>query len=420
MAIYHLSVTQVQRSKGHSAVAGAAYRSGSVLYDRMIDQTHDYQRKRGIVQSAILAPDQAPEWVYDREELWNRAELAEKRRDAQPAREVRVALPAELSDEQRADLVFRYVQEVFVGAGMVADLSIHRPDRHGDQRNHHAHILLTMRELDGDDFAVRKNRDWNKPALLETWREQWEEYQNRALEEAGSDARVDHRSLEAQGSLHKPTRHLGKDATAMEREGIATRIGDENREVEAYNRRMDQLVSELAQVEAEIAQELDRQYLPAQEPEEVPAFSLEATIDAEGTLTWEEEKAQLQHPANVDVTNLFEKQIAEYAPESQTAFLADREPDPDGQPPSGEEEKQFRAHDPLESALVKEFERQIKTYGAIQEYGLGKTWLERTVAMFEDFYYDAAQTAKETWEKYVKGRFRDRDNDPDREIGPER
>ncbi len=69
---------------------------------------------------------------------------------------------------------------------------------------------------------------------------------------------------------------------------------------------------------------------------------------------------------------------------------------------------------------MKEFERQIKTYGAIQEYGLGKTWLERTVAMFEDFYYDAAQTAKETWEKYVKGRFRDRDNDPDREIGPER
>ena len=427
MAIYHLSVTQVQRSKGHSAVAGAAYRSGSVLHDRMIDQTHDYQRKRGIVQSEILAPDNAPRWVYDREELWNRAELAEKRRDAQPAREVRLGLPHELTDEQRADLVFTYARDVFVDAGMVADIAIHRPDRHGDDRNNHAHILLTMRELDGDDFAARKNRDWNKSALLEMWREQWEKYQNRALEDAGSDTRVDHRTLEAQGSLHQPTQHLGKEATAMEREGIATRIGDENREVEAYNRRIDQLVGELAEVDAEIARELDRQYLPAQEPEEAPAYSWEAGIDAEGTLTWtqkmdappepaiswEEEKARAQDMANADVTSVTPDPIAVYDLENSFAFLADREPGPDEQPTLSWEEEQFRAQDPLTSEITKEFERQIRQYGEIQEYGLGKNWYDRTVASFQDLYYGAVETVKDTWERYVASRFRD--NDPDKD-----
>ena len=260
MAIYHLSATAVQRSKGHSAVAGAAYRSGMVLRDVMTGQTHDYQRKRGIVQSEIIAPENAPAWTHDREALWNHAELAEKRRDGQPAREIRLALPSELTDEQRADLVFTYAQDMFASSGMVADIAIHRPDRHGDQRNHHAHILLTMRELDGDNFSTRKQRDWNRTELLEYWREQWADYQNDALEAAGYDARVDHRSFEEQGIDREPTWHLGKDASAMEREGKASRIGDENREIERHNRQLDSLVGELAVVDAEISRELERAF----------------------------------------------------------------------------------------------------------------------------------------------------------------
>ncbi len=256
MAIYHLSATPVQRSKGQSAVAGAAYRAGEKLYEVRTDLVHDYRRKRSIVQSEILAPDNAPQWVYNREELWNCAEAAERQYNGQPAREIRLGLPAELTDGQRAALVFSYARDMFVSSGMVADISIHRPDRHGDQRNHHAHILLTMRELDGDQFARTKQRDWNRTETLEHWREQWEIYQNRALEDAGSDARVDHRTLEAQGIDREPTHHLGKEASAMEREGKHSRIGDENREVQAHHRKMDALKNQLADIEMQIDEEM--------------------------------------------------------------------------------------------------------------------------------------------------------------------
>lgn len=211
MASFHLSAEPIQRSKGFSAVAAAAYRAGDELHDERTGETHDYRRKRGVFASAILAPDNAPEWVQDREELWNKAELAEKRKDAQPAREVRLALPAELTDEQRADLAFDFCRDVFVSQGMIADISIHRPDRDGDDRNHHAHVLLTMRELDGGTFSANKQREWNSKELLADWREQWADYQNRALEKYGHDARVDHRSLAEQGITDRlPQEHHGK------------------------------------------------------------------------------------------------------------------------------------------------------------------------------------------------------------------
>ena len=108
-----------------------------------------------------------------------------------------MALPAELTHAQRVELVRDFAQEQFVDRGMIADIALHAPGRDGDDRNHHAHILLTTREIGPEGFTT-KNRDWNKVEVLEGWREAWARDSNIALKRAGIEDRVDHRTLEAQ------------------------------------------------------------------------------------------------------------------------------------------------------------------------------------------------------------------------------
>lgn len=442
MALYRLEASPVQRSKGQSATGGAAYRSATLIRDERTGETHDFRRKRGVVYSTILAPEHAPGWVYDRKELWNRAERAEKRWDAQPARQILLALPHELADEERIDLVRSFVQEMFVSRGMVADVALHRPDRHGDVRNEHAHILLTMRELDGGEFSAKKNRDWNQKELLKYWREEWRNYENRALEEAGFDARVDHRSLEAQGSLHMPTLHMGKDATALERAGITTRIGDENREIRARNEKIDALVNELAAVDAEIAQEREKAY--------------ESEAELEAVLTWEEQKAAAQSAFNSHIVEYYRHLILEpgkepepeveipspsVAPkastardweeqkrEAQSAFFEARGtpslPEHEKREQDGAlswEEQKAAARDVFNSPVVRAYEEDIREHGEIREYGLGDTWFTRTIAKVENLYYETRDRVtsafRDTWEKYA-GRSISPDQDKDSE--PER
>ncbi|MAM40793.1 MAG: hypothetical protein CL949_20405 [Erythrobacter sp.] len=197
MAIYHLRATMISRSQGRSATAAIAYRVAERIEDRRTGLVFDYAKRGGVHHTEILAPDHAPDWVHDRSELWNRVEEAETRKNSQVAREVRVALPAELTHEARVDLVRDFVQAQFVERGMVADIALHAPGCAGDERNHHAHILLTTREIDAEGFTT-KNRDWNKVEVLEGWREAWARDSNAALERAGIEDRVDHRTLVAQ------------------------------------------------------------------------------------------------------------------------------------------------------------------------------------------------------------------------------
>ena len=197
MAIYHLRATMISRSQGRSATAASAYRVAERIEDRRTGLTFDYAARGGVDYTEILAPDHAPDWVRDRSELWNRVEEAETRKNSQVAREVRVALPDELTHAQRVALVRDYTQAQFVDRGMVADIALHAPGREGDERNHHAHILLTTREVDTEGFTT-KNRDWNKVEVLEGWREAWARDSNAALERAGIEDRVDHRTLVAQ------------------------------------------------------------------------------------------------------------------------------------------------------------------------------------------------------------------------------
>lgn len=228
MAIYRLSAGVMKRSAGQSAVACAAYRAADRLDDARTGQVHNYTRRHGVLHAEILAPENAPDWMRDRAQLWNAVEKAEKRKDAQLAREVQLALPHELTHEQRVDLVRSFVIEEFVKKGMIADLAIHKPDRQGDQRNEHAHVMLTMRELAGDGFG-KKERSWNETEQLHAWRESWAKHVNRGLEVHGHEARVDHRSYAAQGVEIQPEPKLGPIVTEMERRGVRTDRGDERR-----------------------------------------------------------------------------------------------------------------------------------------------------------------------------------------------
>lgn len=264
MAIYHCSVKVISRSKGRSATGAAAYRAGERIEDRRTGLAHDYTRKHGVDHSEILAPDGAPAWVYDRAELWNRVEEGERRKDSQVAREVEIALPRELDAEQQRELATDYARDQFVSRGMVADVCLH----HQDGDNPHAHIMLTMRELDGDGFASRKNRDWNDTELLEEWRAEWERHANDALERSGEAERIDHRSLEDQGLERAPTIKMGPAAWALEARGVETERGDLNREITAANDEYESALIELdnyrkeqrrRQTPAEVREDLERQ-----------------------------------------------------------------------------------------------------------------------------------------------------------------
>jgi len=242
VAIYHLRAKVIQRSKGQSAVKSASYRHGVRLWDDRLGRAFSY-RKPDVVHSAILAPEGAPDWVQSRYQLWNRAEIPE-RKNGQPAREIEISLPRELSPEQRVALLHRFIREQFVSRGMVADIAIHVTTGADGYEQPHAHVMLTMRRLDASTpsgFAKSKARDWNEDPAVETalreakdafranetpelaervaaldklrninvWRASWAEHANNALAAANAAARIDHRTLKAQGIQREPQPYLG-------------------------------------------------------------------------------------------------------------------------------------------------------------------------------------------------------------------
>ena len=176
-------------------------------------------------EKLILAPDSAPSWVQNRQQLWNEVERVEHRINSQLAREIQLAIPRELNRTQQVELVKEYAKDLFVKEGMIADVAFHELSSH----NPHAHIMLTMREIDEHGFKKNKNRDWNKRQLLEKQREAWSAYANVALEKAGVNERIDHRTLEEQGINRIPQIHLGSAVTAMMKRGVATDKGDRSK-----------------------------------------------------------------------------------------------------------------------------------------------------------------------------------------------
>jgi len=234
MAIFHFSAKVIGRSSGRSAVAAAAYRAGERLHDERIDRTHDFTNKAGVLHSEVMLPKDAPEAFADRATLWNAVEAAEKRKDAQLAREVEFALPRELSKKDNIKLAREFVKAEFVEKGMIADLNVHWDIGEDGKAKPHAHVMLTMREVTKDGFGA-KFRDWNRTALIEQWRERWANHVNRALAERDIDARIDHRSLEAQGIALEPQDKIGPAASRIGGRGLEAERIEEHRAIAQRN-----------------------------------------------------------------------------------------------------------------------------------------------------------------------------------------
>lgn len=218
MASFHLAVKTIGRSAGRSATAAAAYRAGVEIADERTGIVHDYTRKQGIEHREIVAPADAPDWVRDRSALWNAAERIETRKNSTVAREYEIALPAELSADERRDLALGLAREISERHGVAVDVAIHAPGRQGDQRNHHAHLLTTTRRIGAEGLGEKtRELDQKTSGEVERWRARFAEMQNAALERAQVHERVDHRSYQRQGIEQEATVHMGPNVVAMER-----------------------------------------------------------------------------------------------------------------------------------------------------------------------------------------------------------
>src|SRR5690349_6864267 len=234
MAIYHLHVKVIGRKSGASAVASAAYRSGLRLRDARLNRVQDFSAKRGVVHSEVMLPGEAPEAWSDRERLWNDVEAIEIRKDAQLAREVEFALPREMTQAQGIELARDFAESEFVARGMIADLNVHSDIGEDGLPKPHAHVMLTMRTVDENGFGP-KVRDWNRTEMVERWRRRWAELANERLAELDIDARIDHRSLEAQGIALEPQNQIGAPAQRIEGEGIESDRAEIHREIARGN-----------------------------------------------------------------------------------------------------------------------------------------------------------------------------------------
>lgn len=212
MAIDFCRVHIISRSRGHSAVAAAAYRSCSELTDTRTQEYHDYRPKgHQLLHSEILLPDEAHDSLRHRDNLWNLVEKAESRKDAQLAKDVILALPnnQEMTNEQRVALAKEFAYTHFVSKGLAVDLNIHN-----DDKNPHAHLLITTRRVEGEGFNRYKARDLN-PSFANVngkifvnedayWHQKWKEAQIAFFQKHNLEIEIDeHRLI--------PDVHLGYD-----------------------------------------------------------------------------------------------------------------------------------------------------------------------------------------------------------------
>lgn len=237
MAIYHLRLGMVQRSRGQSVVAVAADRARVRLHDCQLDRTFaPLPAKRGTqpILSEVLLPGGAPQSWRDREVLWNEVEAREPRRDAGLAREVEFALPAELLPGQAAALARAYVLAAFVAEGMVADLNVHWALREDGQPKPYTQVLLTLRQAGPGGFGL-KQRAWNDRANAQSWRQLWAEMANACLAAHGHAARIDHRSHAERGLALEPQNKVGPNAARRARRGEPSERVDEHRAIARRN-----------------------------------------------------------------------------------------------------------------------------------------------------------------------------------------
>ena len=261
MAIYHCNVKMISRGTGRSCVAAAAYRAGVKLKNGRDGQIHDYTKKK-VAYSEIIAPVNAPEWAYDRSLLWNMVEVAEKRKDAQTAREAEFALPNELTLEENIKICQSYAA-FFVSHGMIVDFAIH-----ANKGNMHAHFLMTTRDVCEDGFR-KKNREWNTREFLGQLRSNLAGVINSAMKKAGIKQSVSEKSFIALGKELLPTIHEGYAARQIEKRGGVSELCEINRQIKAANEEIERAEKDKAVCEEQL------QLLSAQKKaikEKLPAY----------------------------------------------------------------------------------------------------------------------------------------------------
>ena len=308
MAEYHLTTKHITRSSGRSSTAAASYRAGVKLYDERTGLTHDYSKRGGVIMSVAFMLDDDNRAIYlDRQQLWNRAEAAEKRKDGRTAREWIIAIPHELIPTDEADqkdikknqgarAATKFAKMLAKRYGVAVDIAIHAPDAEGDQRNYHAHIMMTTRKavikddvLELTDKATLELSNAKRKTLgldrakedIKELRAEWADIANGALEANGIDERIDHRSYAERGIDMQPTIKLGWKASELEREGIETDRGDINRAIKADNQQLHDL-------ELEIIVEQRRQ-----RPTPIPSIYYDAAYQAQVIKEHDEELEQL-------------------------------------------------------------------------------------------------------------------------------
>ena len=257
MAIYHFSVKTISRSAGRSAVACSAYRSGEKLIDERQGKKQDYTKKTGVEFTKIYAPENTNPELLDRNQLWNTVEKVERRKDANLAREFEIAFPHELNKEQRERMLDDLCQELVKRHGVIVDAAIHAPHTQSgsDERNYHAHIMFTGRQIDLEtgDFAKKRNRDFNKENSSQTvnqWRKTFADITNQNLARAGYLTEVDHRSYANQDNGLQPSIHEGSKVTQLRRQGVYTEISLKNdliKQQNAENQRLPEILKGLEQ-----------------------------------------------------------------------------------------------------------------------------------------------------------------------------
>lgn len=265
MAIFHLSMTIAKRNNGsRSLIAMASYRSGEKLYSELYEKTNFYNHRNVQPDSFILKPEHVPNEFLDRQTLWNKLELIEKSPNAQLCREINVALPIELNNEDQKKLVTEFVKDNFVAEGMIADVSIHRDDEH----NPHAHIMLSMREIDSEGNILNKSKrepkldeygnqiynekgqrltisiktnNWNRKTFVQEIRTDWANKNNRYFQERNIDQQITEKSHAELGKKELPQIHEGFYTKKLDEQGIVSELRKKNIEINNFNDSLDEL-----------------------------------------------------------------------------------------------------------------------------------------------------------------------------------
>lgn len=273
MALYSCSIKNIKRGVGASSVAKAAYNSRSRIEDLRTGNIYDYSRKKDLGFSEIIAPNNAPDWVKNRQQLWAGNELANKRRDARVAKEILVALPRELDTNEQLHLVRKFVAENLTSLGVVADINAHELDpsilssHERNSWNPHCHILISTQHIESLGFGKKITQLNQKDFVLQI-RKAWAQTTNSALEAVGISERVDHRSYRVRGINRIPQIHLGHRVWAMKEKVIATDRGELYQEIEERNQEIETINKSVSSaIESARKQEFDRKQKNARQQE---------------------------------------------------------------------------------------------------------------------------------------------------------